>query len=91
MTWPPLEQEWPEESTVRRFLPSPDLESVPDEPAHIQTRAGILTKAADHIQQALLELNEAVAWFSIIDPKDQSDLLRRVEQLRDTIDYRRSL
>lgn len=101
--WPKLEQDW-DEPIVRVFdatwNPSRTVvppgtfeqyEPIKVEAEHTKTRASILTKASAHIQQALIELNEAVAWFSIVDPKDQSELVRRVEQLADTIDYRRSL
>lgn len=101
--WPKLEQDWAE-PPVRVFdaTYSPSKTIVPPgvfeqsepikiESEHSKTRASILTKAAGHISQALIELNEAVAWFSIVDPKDQSEIVRRVEQLADTIEYRRSL
>lgn len=102
MSWPPLEQDW-DSSNVRGMFTDPLPEPLPPaeepdpktwtpaEPEHAKTRTSILTKASAHIQQALIELNEAVAWFSIVDPKDQSELVRRVEQLADTIEYRASL
>lgn len=92
MSWPTMTQDWPEEASSVRRIPRDSAYLEPEvQPAHEQTRRQILSQASNHVELALVELGEAVAWFNVIHPEPHSDLIRRVEALRDTIDYYASL
>jgi len=99
MGWPPLPpHDWSENpyydrrDKVTLIDKDETISQIPDDRMeHEQARDTILDHASTQIRTAELALRAALQWYGIIDTKDYSPILREVEKLRDTIDYRASL
>jgi len=94
--WPPLEQDWPEESAVKRVAPEPfitarDYELGPDP---VATKADALERAAMLADSAYKTLQQAVQWFDVVEPgaaeyRQYGRLVAQVADLADLIDVKR--
>jgi hypothetical protein len=56
-----------------------------------ELRRSILDESAEHIEVAVEALRRALDVFAVVDTGDRSDVLRAVEQIAETIEYRRSV
>lgn len=104
--WPPLEQDWPRESTPDRSdvrlltieeIQAQAVQFTEQTPDRInltrgeELRRSILDESAEHIETAVESLRRALDVFAVVDSGDRSDVLRAVEAIAETIDYRRSV
>jgi len=99
--WPPLEVDFPAESSVRVVettpTPTPGVpvadqlsEPVAQSRRAQQLKVGVLKAADHHIEEALGSLRSAVGWFEITEGEQPShaELVGLVEDLAQTIGYR---